>query len=358
MDFTTQMLKDFTDAHGTSGHEHSARAIMKRYLEPHAKLSYDRLGSLIAEKKGKSDRPRVMVAAHLDEVGFMVSEIDRRGFIRFLPLGGWWGHVVLGQRVRIHSKKGPVIGVVGSTPPHLLPVDQRRKVLPLDKMYIDVGCQKGFNVKRRLGIRKGDFVTPDSELTVMSNSKMYLAKAFDNRVSCALVCDLVRSLVRKGHPNTLLGVGTVQEEVGLRGAQTSAYDVDPDLAIIVDVGIARDTPGSDEQQEERLGGGPAVLVYDTGMIPNEQMLRLVIDTAEKAKIPFHLTSMTGGATDGARISVSRTGVPSVTIGTPVRYIHSHNGIICRTDYDNTLKLLQAVVRKLDKRFLKSLQAAD
>jgi len=358
MDSTEQMLKGFTEAHGTSGHEGSARSVMKKYLEPYADLSYDRLGSLIADKKGRAEHPRVMVAAHLDEVGFMVSEIDKAGFIRFLPLGGWWGHVVLGQRVKIHTKKGPVTAVVGCTPPHLLPDADRKKVLPLDKMYLDVGCRKGFDIRKRLGVCKGDFITPESDFTVMGNKKMYLAKAFDNRVSCALICDLFRSLTRKNHPNMLVGVGTVQEEVGLRGAQTSAYGVDPDLAIIVDVGIAQDTPGFSKEKEERLGGGPAILVYDAGMIPNERMLKLVIETAEKAKIPFHLTSIMRGATDGARISVSRTGVPSVTIGVPVRYIHSHNGIMCRTDYDNALKLLQLVVQKLDRRFLQSLKKAD
>ncbi len=358
MDFVEQMLKDFTDAHGTSGHEGSARSVMRTYLEHSADLSYDRLGSLIAEKKGRAERPRVMIAAHLDEVGFMVSEIDKNGYIRFLPLGGWWGHVVLGQRVNIHTRKGSIPAVVGSKPPHMLPEDKRKKVLALDKMYLDVGCQKGLDVKKRLGIRKGDFITPVSDFTIMGNKKMYLAKAFDDRLCCALICDLFRSLAKKSHPNTLVGVGTVQEEVGLRGAQTSAYGVDPDLAIILDIGIAQDTPGFDNHKEERLGNGPAVLVYDAGMIPHEGMLKLVIDTAEKAKIPYFLTSITRGATDGARISLSRTGVPSVTFGPPVRYIHSHNGIMCRTDYDNTLKLLKLVVQKLDRRFLKSLNMAD
>ena len=358
MDATEQMLKDFTEAHGTSGHEYSARSVMRRRLQQHAELSYDRLGSLIAVKKGKAERPRVMVAAHLDEVGFMVAEIDERGFIRFLPLGGWWGHVVLGQRVTIHTRKGPVTGVVGCTPPHLLPDEERKRVLPLEKMYIDVGCRKGFDVPKRLGIRKGDFITPQSDFTVMASPGMYLAKAFDNRVSCALVCDLVHSLEKKNHPNTVVAVGTVQEEVGLRGAQTSAWGVDPDLALIVDVGLAQDTPGLDKDKEERLGAGPAISVYDSGMIPNRRLLQLVIDTAERAKIPYHLTSIERGATDGARISMSRTGVPAVDFGVPVRYIHSHNGIMCRADYDHTLKLLQVVVQKLDRRFLESLNSVD
>lgn len=358
MDFVEQMLRDFTDAHGTSGHEGSARSVMRRYFEGKAELSYDRLGSLIAEKRGRAERPRVMIAAHLDEVGFMVSEIDKNGFIRFLPLGGWWGHVVLGQRVKIHTKKGPVTAVVGCKPPHMLPEEKRKKVLTLDKMYLDVGCQKGFDIKKRLGVRKGDFITPESDFTVMGNKKMYLAKAFDDRLCCALICDLFRSLPAKSHPNTLVGVGTVQEEVGLRGAQTSVYGVEPDVAIILDIGIAQDTPGFEGDKEEKLGSGPAVLVYDAGMIPNEKMLKLVIETAEKNKIPLALTSIQRGATDGARISLSRLGVPSVTFGPPVRYIHCHNGIMCRTDYDNTLKLLKLVVQKLDQRFLKSLQAAD
>jgi len=358
VDYVEQMLQDMTDAHGTSGQEGSARSVMRKYLKNTATLSYDRLGSLIAEKKGGAATPRVMISAHLDEVGFMVSEIDKNGYIRFLPLGGWWSHVVLGQRLKIHTAKGPVPAVVGCMPPHLVPEEKRKNVLPVEKMYLDVGCQKGFDVKKRLGIRKGDFITPESDFTIMGNKKMYLAKAFDDRVCCALICDLFRSLAKKNHPNTLVGVGTVQEEVGLRGAQTSVHGVDPDLAIVLDIGIGQDTPGFEGEPEEKLGGGPVVLVYDAGMIPNERMLKLVIETAEKARIPFCLTSILRGATDGARISQSRTGVPTVTFGPPVRYIHSHNSILCRTDYDNTLKLLKLVVQKLDAKFLKSLNVAD
>jgi len=358
LDFTEQMLKDFTEAHGTSGHEGSARSVMKQYLENYAEISYDRLGSLIAEKRGRAESPRVMLAAHLDEVGFMVSNIDKQGFIQFLPLGGWWGHVILGQRVRIHTRKGTVLGMVGCTPPHLLPDEERKKVLDIDKMYIDVGCQKGFDVQKRLGIRKGDFITPVSDFEIMGNKKLYIAKAFDNRVSCALVCDLMKSLAKKAHPNTVIGVGTVQEEVGLRGAQTSAYGVKPDVALVVDVGVAQDTPNLGKDRDERLGGGPAVVVFDAGMIPNQRLLELVCDTAEKAKIPYHLSSMMRGTTDGARISVSRVGVPSVVFGPAVRYIHSHNSILSRTDYNNTLKLLKLVVQKLDRRFLNSLHSAD
>jgi putative aminopeptidase FrvX len=289
-----------------------------------------------------------MVGAHLDEVGFVVREITKEGFIKVLPLGGWWGHVMLAHRVLIQTRKGPVIGVFGSQPPHLLGEDDRKKVIEPKAMYIDVGAMDGFDVVKKLGVRKGDFVTPISDFQIMGNNKLYLAKAFDNRIACALVCDILAAIKPNTSPNTIVGVGSVQEEVGLRGAATSAWAVEPDAALILDVGIAKDTPGM-EAAEERLGAGVSIGVFDAGMIPNKSLLHLVIDTAERSKIKYHLSSMERGATDAGRVHMSRAGVPSVSIGPAVRYIHSHNSIFARSDYDATLKLGLAVLRQLDQK---------
>ncbi|MEW5701287.1 MAG: M42 family metallopeptidase [Candidatus Zixiibacteriota bacterium] len=356
MDKTELLLKELTEAHGAPGNEHAVHAIMAAHLPSYARQSTDKLGSLIAEVSGRSDRPRVLIGAHMDEVAWVVREVTKDGFLRVFPLGGWWGHVMLSQRVVVHTAKGPVIGVVGSTAPHLLPEDSRKKVIEPKDMYIDVGVMKGFDVQKKLGIRNGNYVTPLSEFQVMSNPKLYLAKAFDNRVACALVCESLQAVRPKTMAATLIGVGSVQEEVGLRGAGTSAWAIDPDVALVLDVGIARDTPGIDAPGET-LGGGVAIDVFDAGMIPNNALLQLVIDTAERLKIKYHLSSMDRGATDAGRIHMTRIGVPTVSLGPAARYIHSHNSIIARPDYDATLKLVLAVIKKLDGPTVASLTGA-
>jgi endoglucanase len=355
MDFSAKLLQDLTNANGTSGHEEGATEVMAAYMKGLARIEYDKLGSIIGVKKGTSDQPRVLLDSHLDEVGFMVREIDGNGFIKFLPLGGWWGHVALGQRMRIITRKGPVIGVVGTRPPHLLKDEERRKVIEITDMFIDVGTMKKYDITRKLGVEVGDPIVPDSEFVVLGNKEMYLAKAFDNRVACALVIDTLRKLQTVKHPNTVYGVGAVQEEVGLRGAATAAHVVDPDVAIILDVGLAMDIPGYSDRVEG-LGAGPTILIYDAGMIPNTRLRELVMATARKLKIPFHLSYMERGTGDGARIHVSRAGVPCIYLGPPVRYIHGHNSILYRKDYDNTLRLVFELVKKLDKKTVASLTA--
>jgi putative aminopeptidase FrvX len=353
VDFSAKLLADLTNANGTSGHEDAATEVMAVYMKGLAKVEYDKLGSIIGVKKGTSEEPRVLLDSHLDEVGFMVKEIDSNGFIKFLPLGGWWGHVALGQRMRIITKKGPVIGVVGSRPPHMLKDEERKRVLDIADMFIDVGTMAKYDVRKKLGVEVGDSIVPDSEFVVLNNKEMYLAKAFDNRVACALVIDTLRKLQNVKHPNTVFGVGSVQEEVGLRGAATVAHVTNPDVAIIIDVGIALDVPGYSERVE-KFGAGPTILIYDGGMIPNTRLRELVMTTAKQAKIPFHLSYMERGTGDGARIQVTRAGVPCIYLGPPVRYIHSHNSILYRKDYDSTLKLIFELVKKLDKKTVASL----
>lgn len=355
MDKTELLLKRLTEANGVSGYESEVRKIMiSEFKGSVDEVCRDRMGSVYGVQAGSKPNPRVMVVGHLDEIGFMVKEVTREGYIKFLPLGGWWGHVALGQRMRVITSKGPVMGVVGSRPPHILTPKDKEKVVEINDMFIDVGAQKGFNVSKKLGIKPGDPVVPDSEFTVMGNKKMYMSKAFDNRMACAVVVEVTRKLAKTKHPNCLLACASVQEEVGLRGAQTLAYVSEPDICIVCDTGIAQDVPPDSFDKPERLGGGPAVLLFDGSMIPNLKLRDLVVKTAEQKKIPYHVTVMQRGGTDGGRVHISRSGVPSVVIGAPVRYIHSHNGILNRTDFDNTVKLITEVVKKLDAKTVREI----
>jgi len=340
-------LKDLVETDGAPGSEREVAKVMARYLKGVGAHSSDKLGSFICEKKGSSAKPRVLLAGHLDEVGFMVKSVTKEGFVKFLPLGGWWGHVVLGQRLRIHTRKGPVIGVVGSRPPHELRDEDRKKVLEIKDLFIDVGATRDWDVKKKLDIRPGDPILPVSEYTDMANPNLMLAKAWDNRMGCALAAETARRLKGRPHPNTLIAAATVQEEVGLRGAQTIAHKVEPDVAFALDVGIAHDTPGT--EGDEALGGGPLVVVYDSSAIPNRGLLDLVVETAARQRIPLQFESVERGGTDAGRFHVSREGVPSIAMGVPARYIHSHISIIDRRDVERTVQLLVAIVRRLDQR---------
>jgi endoglucanase len=354
MDSTQTLLKELTEVTGISGFEQEVAKVIAKYMKPYSAITHDKLGSIICRKDGTSSTPRIMLAAHMDEVGFIVKQITKEGYIRFIPVGGWWGHVILGQRVIVKTRKGDIVGVVGSKPPHELEEDERKKVLDIKDMHIDVGATRKFDIEKRLGVMVGDPVVPWSPFQVMGNPKTYLAKAWDDRIGCAIMIDVFKRLARVKHHNAVYAVGTVQEEVGLRGAQTSASVVDPDVAFALEVSIAHDTPGFGTEEIEALGSGPAILVFDRTMIPNRNLLDLTIDVATKKRIPFHLASIARGGTDTGRIHLNKAGVPSLVIGVATRYIHSHIGILHRSDYDNAVRLVTEVIKVLDKKTVASL----
>ncbi len=354
MDETENLLKALTEATGVAGYETEVRSIIRQYLQPLGEIVSDKMGSLICQQRGDAAEPRVVLAGHMDEIGFMVKHITKEGFIRFTPLGGWWDQVLLAQRVVIKTGKGDVTGTIGAKPPHLLAEEERKKPVEKKEMYIDIGATSSSEVEEA-GVRVGDPIVPLSEFTILANSKTYLAKAFDDRVGCALTIAALQRLAKQRHPNTLFGVATVQEEVGARGAITSVEVVNPDVAIILEVEIAGDVPGiKPEESAVRLGGGPALLAYDARMIPNIKLRDLVIDTAKKLNIPLQISAMEGGATDGGPIHLHKAGVPTVVLAVPTRHIHSHSAILHRDDFDRTVELLTAVIQKLDKRTVEAL----
>ena len=347
MDRTESLLKALTEASGVPGYEEEVRRVLRGVLEPLAQIEQDRLGSLIARCPGQSERPRVALAAHMDEIGFMVRSITKEGCLKFVPLGGWWDQVLLGQRVIVKTHQGDIPGIIGAKPPHVLKQEERAKVVPKEEMYIDIGATSKAEAEAA-GVRSGDPVVPASAFAVMASGRAYLAKALDDRVGCALMVETLQALAQEALPNTLYGVATVQEEVGLRGATTSAHVVEPDVAIILDVDIAGDLPGVEEDENPiALGKGPTLILYERSLIPNLKLRDLVIAVAEEEGIPLQFSALTGGATDGGPFHLHREGVPTVVIGVPTRHIHSHGAIMHRSDYDHALHLVQAVVRRLD-----------
>jgi putative aminopeptidase FrvX len=355
LDETLTMLKDLTDAKGIPGNEREPREVMKKYIEPYAdEVTTDGLGSLIAKKTGKENGPKIMVAGHLDEVGFMVTQIDDKGFIRFQTVGGWWSQVMLAQRVTIVTRKGDVTGVIGSKPPHILPPDARKKPVEIKDMFIDIGASSR-DEAMEWGVRPGDQIVPYFEFTVLNNEKMLLAKAWDNRIGCAIAIDVLKQLKNADHPNVVYGVGTVQEEVGLRGAKTSANFIQPDIAFGVDVGIAGDTPGvSEKEAMGKMGKGPQIILYDASMVSHKGLRDFVTDVADELDIPYQFDAMAGGGTDSGAIHVSANGVPALSITIATRYIHSHAAMLHRDDYENAVKLIVEVIKRLDEETVKNI----
>lgn len=351
MDDRTLFLKEITEAFGPPGLEDDVAQILRRRTEGFCEVSRDNIGSFIARKQGTSAEPKVMVAGHMDEVAFMVTDVEPSGYLRMRPLGGWWPHVLLGQRVRIRTRKGEFLGIVGSKPPHDLKPDERKNVLEFNDLFVDMGVGEGFDVVEATGVSRGDFAVPHGPFETLANPHQHVVKAWDNRIGCALAVDLLAELRRVDHPNTVFGVATVQEEIGLRGAATSAEQVMPDIAFAVDVGLSRDTPGYKgmEKSHERLGAGASLLLLEGNVVSHPRLARFVQDVAEEEKIPHHLTSIEGGGTDANRFQITGRGIPSMAICVPSRYIHSHSSLLDRRDYEAALRLLVAVVRRLDAR---------
>jgi len=348
------LLRELTEAFGISGYEDDVIKILKSHFAVRAEIIRDRIGSIIAKKPGTSERPKIMFAAHMDEIGFLVQEITKEGFIKFLPIGGWWSGNLPGLRVKIKTKKEQLVpGVIGFKPIHEMTPEEQKKLPDLENMYIDVGAAKKFHPKEKLGIRPGDPIVPAAEFEQLANGDLFLAKAWDDRVGCALLLDLLDNLVAAEHPNTVYLAGTVQEEVGLRGAKTSAFTIAPDIGFALDVSICRDTPGNNNDAVEKLGAGVAILVYDRTMIPHSKLKEFVCELADQNNIPYHLTSIRGGYDTGT-IHLTNFGVPCLALGVPCRYIHSSGSIISLEDYENVLNLITLIVKNLNAEVLQQI----
>ncbi|PKL64080.1 MAG: peptidase M42 [Methanomicrobiales archaeon HGW-Methanomicrobiales-3] len=338
-----ELLAKLSNAHGVSGSEGSVVSVIKKELKGHVdEIREDAMGNLIATKKGNSFK--VMLAAHMDEIGLMVKYIDDKGYIRFVALGGWYGPTLYNQRVILHGVNGPCVGVIGGKPPHMMDDDERKKGVKVDDLFIDVGAVNREEVVY-LGIDVGTPVTVDREFTALANSRV-TGKAFDNRAGVAM---LIKTLKEVRSPLTIYGVFTVQEEVGLKGARTSAYSLDPDCAIATDVTIPGDHPGIEMKDAPvAMGKGPVVTVVDSsgrGLIASRKVVGWLKDAADANNIPVQLEVGSGGTTDATAIHLTKGGIPSTTVSIPSRYIHSPVEVIDLNDLEAGVNLLKAALKK-------------
>lgn len=343
---TLQLFKTLTELPGAPGFEHEVRQFVRKQLQNYTdEIIQDRLGSIFGVVRGNETGPKVMVAGHMDEVGFMVTNITEKGLIRFQTLGGWWSQVLLAQRVQIITDNGPVIGVIGSTPPHLLQESQRKKPMDIKEMYIDIGADDKEDALR-IGIKQGQQIVPICPFTPMANEKKILAKAWDNRYGVGLAIELLKEIKDEKLPNILYSGATVQEEVGLRGAQTAANMIKPDIFYALDASPANDATGK-KDDFGHLGKGALLRIYDRTMITHRGMRDFVLDIAESNDIPYQYFVSQGG-TDAGRVHLSNSGVPSAVIGICSRYIHTHASIIHVDDYLAAKELLIQLVKATDR----------
>ena len=356
-DRVEKLLEELSNAPGVAGHESEIRKIVVRELRAiGAEVSTDGLGSAIGVLRGPTDSPRIMVAAHMDELGLVVKYITPGGFVKFLAVGIWYDQALVDKRWIIHTSRGPVIGVTGIKSVHSASPDDSR-VFPRDQLFLDVGARSK-EESEALGVHPGDPITPDSRFARLGDG-VYTAKAWDDRVGIALMLEALRRLVTMKHPNTIYGVATVQEEVGFRGAQTSSRVVKPDLGITVEVGVAGDYPGvGPDQAQEKLGGGPGLFLHDGSMIPNVKLRDFFFRVASEKRLSLQPELIQTYGQDGAEIQRWSTGTPTVTFTVPTRYLHSFNGVIRREDFDKAVDLLVEVLMRLDAKTVEELKRFD
>ena len=354
-DQTTQLLQLLSDAPGPPGFEEPVRKIMVERMTPLAdRLSYDGLGSVIATQG--SSGPRIMIDAHMDELGAVVRRVTPDGYLTMQMLGGWLDEALVDQRWIILGFKGPVRATSGLRDAHLAGSDERAKLINTrDAIFLDIGARNAEEA-RQLGVAPGDPVVPDAPFTILNGTQNYMGKAWDDRVGCAILLEVMRRFAHGPHPNQLVYAATVQEEIGLRGAHTAAEVVKPDVGIALEAGVTRDVPGvRPDEAQEVLGGGPGIFLFNSSQLPNRKFVALARQMAREKSIPLQEELIVGYGDDAAEIQKSNGGAPTITLVVPTRYTHGHNGVINRADYDRTVELLVALLQRLDAATVKQLR---
>lgn len=349
-----ELLEELSNADGVPGREDEVRAVFERRWGDLGNLRYDRLGAVVLEVPGKGDdAPRVAIECHMDEVGFMVRLITSSGLIKVQPLGGFWSQALPAQRLRLLTASGSKVdGVIGATPPHLLGKD-RNKAVDIKDLLVDVGASSRSEVEE-LGLFPGSFAVPASTFTTLATGRRVMGKAFDNRAGCAVCIRTLEEAAQgasAGSPPscTVVGVGSTQEEVGLRGVRTSSWVSDPDVAIVVEGSPADDVGSGRDEAQGCLGKGVQIRAFDPTMVASPRLVEIALEVAREEDIPHQLAIRTTGGTDAGHLHLHQRGVPTVVVAVPVRYAHSHAGVIDMNDLQSMARLVWALVSRLDSK---------
>lgn len=342
---SVQLIEQLSNAFGISGFEDEVQDLILSLVEPYIdEYHVDALGNLIVTKHGTSEHV-VMVDSHMDEIGFMVSHIEENGFLRFTPTSGWDPRVVPAHRMTVRTEDGvDVRGVVGTQPPHLSNAEERQKPYRIEDLFIDVGARNADEV-RQLGVAVGDPAVihyPFEQLT----GQVISGKALDDRAGCAVAIELLARLQEEPADLSVVVAFTSREEIGGLGAKTAAYQIEPDVALVLEATLCADVPGSTAaRQITRMGHGPAITLMDNSQIVRPEVARLLRDLAEEESIPYQYKTPPFGGTDGGAIQTVRAGVLSATLSVPCRYVHSPASILHLDDYHRTVDLATLFVRR-------------
>ncbi len=346
------LLERLSNEMGVSGRERAVRTLVKNEVEALVdRLEVDALGNLITYKAGDGPEPRlrIMLSAHMDEVGFMITKVEKNGLLRFAGVGGPDRRTLLGKRLIIGDER--LVGIIGAQPPHLLNRDQCDRSVPIEELAIDIGATSDKEAGGK--VKVGDYATFATRFSVLSEDPAFptvRGKAFDDRVGCSALI----GLLAERYPVDIVGLFSVQEEVGLRGARVAAYRTEPDAAIALEGNTCDDTPRPPDEEGTpvtRVGDGPAITIMDRSFFTHPGMLRLFRETAEAEGIPIQYRAPGFGGTDTGAIHLSRAGVPSIQAGIPCRYIHGPASILNLNDLTNTVRLVGAALQRIDRGYL-------
>lgn len=343
------ILEKLSNAHGVSGYENNVRQMIEDEIRPYVDdVRTDKMGNLIATRRGGSTK--IMLAAHMDEIGLMAKYVDDKGFIYFTTTGGWFNQTLLSQRMILHTGNGQVYGVIGSKPPHVMKEEDRKKPVKAEDMFIDIGATSRDDAQK-MGVTAGTPITSDMDFRSLGGD-MVTGKALDDRGGCAVLIEAMRQI--KDVKATIHVVFTVQEEVGMKGGRTSAFGLDPDVALESEVTFAGDHPGIEKKDSAlEIGKGPAITVSDAegdGIIVPENVLRWLKQAAEANNIPYQLKVGAAGQTDASIIHLTREGIPTGVISTPSRYIHTPVTVMSMGDLEKSAQLIVKAVESVDRFF--------
>lgn len=341
-----ELLKKLLNASGVSGYEDEIGKIMAQELKKSCdEVQIDNFGNVIA-RKGKGAK-KIMLAAHMDEIGLVVKHINKDGYINFIKIGGIDDRILPGQRVVIKTKNGDVVGVIGAKPPHLQKEEERKQLLKYEDMFIDIGCKSKEEALKKVNLADPIIFEPNSGVL---NGGLCYGKAVDDRIGCFALLKIMEKI--KKVDAQVYAVATAQEEVGLKGARTSSFKINPDLAIAIDTTVAGDTPLIKETESSlKLGEGVAITMIEAsgrGLIVNSKVKDLFIDVAKKNKIKYQIDVVEGGMTDGAMIYMNREGILTGVLAIPARYVHCPTGVFSIDDINAAVNLTVSIIERVSK----------
>ena len=350
---TIELIESLTNANGAPGFEDQVLSVIREKLADSVQVNEDHIRNLYLRTQDRDDsKPLVMVEGHSDEVAFMAQSFSVNGMIHILPLGGWHNQTMMGHKVRVQTISGKYIpGVIASKPPHFMTAREIKEGFSIQEMLVDVGASSIDELVYEYQIELGAPIVPDVNFEFNEKNGLMLAKAFDNRIGCAAVVQCLSDFSTAEHEVDIIGVIASQEEVGLRGIKVAAANVKPDAAIIFEGSPADDTYGDKTAFQGALKKGPQIRHHDRSMIANPRFVKFARDVAKEMKIPFQDTVRHSGGTDGGEVHLTNNGVPTIVIGIPTRYAHTHHCFCALKDYQIALDWCREIIKRLDKNIL-------